>query len=182
MSIFFESHSSSKDNELGIASGILDSPLSERGILQAQDLGRRYQDKPLMAVYCSDLIRSYETARIAFKDTGRPIIVDPRLREWNYGRWNGSPAEDVEKKKKLHIRKPFEGGESLLGVLERTNAFLNSILERHYALPILIIGHRATYYALEHRVKKRILLELVTSPWSWEPGRTYDSNSCCTQV
>jgi len=40
--IIFESHSTSVDNEKGVASGQLDPALSEKGKNQAIELGKRY--------------------------------------------------------------------------------------------------------------------------------------------
>jgi broad specificity phosphatase PhoE len=105
--IIFESHSTSTDNEKGIASGHLDPPLSEKGRKQAQDLGHRYQRRIIPVVYCSDLQRSIQTAEIAFASKKTPIIQDPRLREWDYGDFNGYPATELEQMKFSHIQQPF---------------------------------------------------------------------------
>ena len=72
--LIFESHATSLDNELGISSGILDSPLSEKGRQQAKDFGLRYINSNISIVYVSDLKRSFETAEIAFVSRNVPII------------------------------------------------------------------------------------------------------------
>ena len=46
---------------------------------------------------------------------------------------------------------------------------------------VLVIGHRATFYALEHLFKHIPLHEAVTSPWHWQPGWTY-RHVCGNQV
>lgn len=174
MTIIFESHSTSVDNELGIASGHLNSPLSEKGILQAQDLGTRYQDEAIEVVYCSDLIRSWETAKTAFVKKNIKIIEDSRLREWNYGKYNGALASEVEKLKKHYIHQPFPDGESLMMALNRMDGLLDTICDRMtFKKPVLIIGHRAVFYALEHRFNNCPLEELVARTWSWQPGLRY---------
>ncbi len=38
---------------------------------------------------------------------------------------------------------------------------------------VLVIGHRATFYALEHLLRHIPLREAMTSPWHWQPGWTY---------
>ena len=65
--IIFESHATSIDNEKGIASGWLDPSLSEKGVEQAKELGQRYRAESPRIIYVSDLKRSYETAKIAFR-------------------------------------------------------------------------------------------------------------------
>lgn len=167
--IVFESHSTSIDNEKGIASGYLDSPLSEKGRKQAQDLGLRYQENQFPLVYCSDLQRSVQTAEIAFASKKIPIIQDPRLREWDYGEYNGCPTTELEQMKLSHIRHPFSGGESLLDAYHRICDFLRTITEPR----LLIIGHRATYLTLEHLFSNNSFEDLVQAPWCWQPGWEY---------
>lgn len=173
MTVIFESHATSVDNEQGIASGHHDSPLSRKGMLQAHDLGTRYLDIAIEVVYCSDLIRSRDTAKIAFKSRDLNIMEDTRLREWNYGDLNGSEAKEIETQKKRYIHTPFPNGESLLIALKRIDEFLDDISANGHNKPLLIIGHRAVFYALEHRYKKCPLEELVAKPWSWQPGWAY---------
>ena len=38
---------------------------------------------------------------------------------------------------------------------------------------MVVIGHRATYYALEHLLGRAALAEVVAAPWHWQPGWTY---------
>jgi hypothetical protein len=38
---------------------------------------------------------------------------------------------------------------------------------------IVVIGHRATFYALEHLIRGIPLLEVMTAPWRWQPGCSY---------
>lgn len=66
VTIVFESHSTSLDNENHLSSGWNDVELSKLGIQQAKDLGKRRMDEKFDAIFCSDLQRSYKTAEIAF--------------------------------------------------------------------------------------------------------------------
>jgi probable phosphoglycerate mutase len=59
--IIFETHSTSKDNERGIATGWLDGRLSEKGRAQACELSRRRREEAVDAVLTSDLRRALET-------------------------------------------------------------------------------------------------------------------------
>lgn len=175
LSITFESHSTSIDNEKGIASGCLDPPLSEKGRKQAQDLGQRYEGVNIPLVYCSDLQRSFQTAEIAFASKNIPLIQDPRLREWDYGVYNGYPSLELEQMKLSHIRAPFPGGESLLEACERICDFLQTITEQGAVL----IGHRVTFYTLEYLTTNIPLEDLVCVPWHWQPGWQYHISMPC---
>ncbi|MCP5030275.1 MAG: histidine phosphatase family protein, partial [Actinomycetia bacterium] len=92
VSIVFETHSWSEDNENGIASGWNQGRLAPRGRALAAELGERRQDDGIAAVFTSDLRRAVETAEIAFTTSDIPILHDWRLRECNYGTGNGTPA------------------------------------------------------------------------------------------
>jgi broad specificity phosphatase PhoE len=169
--IIFESHATSVDNENRIASGHNNSPLSNKGILQAKEMGERYKTNTIDLICCSDLDRSLETARIAFSHRKIPILLDARLREWDYGKFNGASADMVESLKIMHVYDPFPEGESLSDAVGRINDFLDQFNQTNKAL--LIIGHRAIFYALEQKYKKCTLQEIVSKPWNWQPGWYY---------
>lgn len=127
VTIVFESHSTSLDNENHLSSGWNDIELSPLGIEQAKDLGKRRKDEKFDAIFCSDLQRSYKTAEIAFGNKF-PIIKDFRLRECNYGDLTQYPSEELDKEKPKRIKTPFPNGESYEQASERMRSFLKDIL------------------------------------------------------
>lgn len=173
VTIIFEAHATSVDNEKDISSGHADPELSELGIRQAQKLGERYASDHFDAVFCSDLERSYKTAGIAFKDREFPILKDPRLRECDYGDLTQHPSEKVNAEKPKRIATPFPNGESYEQTSARMKTFLQDLLKDYEGKRVMIIGHRATQYGLEHWIKGVPLLEAVTAPWQWQPGWEY---------
>jgi broad specificity phosphatase PhoE len=177
MTLVFETHSTSLDNEAGVASGWFDVALSATGEEQARLLGARRRDDPLAAVYCSDLSRSFRTAEIAF--AGRPVSIvrDARLRECDYGDLTRRPAPEMEQRRVHHLANPFPNGESYQQVADRVSGWLSEITPQFDARMVLVIGHRATFYALEHLLNGSTLHDAVTAPWSWQPGWTYASRS-----
>jgi broad specificity phosphatase PhoE len=140
---------------------------------QARELGDRYAGTSFDAIFCSDLQRSYKTAEIAFGDL-YPIITDQRLRECNYGDLTGKPKKEVDNRKAQCISKPFPNGESYEQVAVRMKDFLAEIASEYDGKRVLVIGHRATQYGLEHILKNVPLLDTVTAPWQWQPGWTYE--------
>ena len=111
--LVYETHSTTIDNETGIATGWLEGRLSDRGRVQAAELGERRRDDDLAAAFTSDLGRAIETAQIAFAGSELPVHHDWRLRECNYGELNGTPADDLDREERLRrIDVPFPGGES----------------------------------------------------------------------
>lgn len=172
MKLWFETHSTSVDNERGVASGHLDIPLSEKGRLQAAELGPRYADRSLAFVYTSDLKRASDTGEIAFAGRQLVTLQDPRLRECDYGTWSGCPVKQLDTARADFIEKPFPEGESYRDVVRRTESFLQEI--KRGRGPVLVIAHRAPWYALEHLIRGRDLMEVVAAPWIWQPGWEYD--------
>jgi len=107
VTIIFESHGTTLDNESDLSSGWFDVELSELGKRQARELGERYRDEVFDAIFCSDLQRSYNTADIAFGKRSFKIIRDARLRECNYGQLTRHPSQEVGSLKGRHITGPF---------------------------------------------------------------------------
>lgn len=173
ITIIFEAHGTTYDNENKRASGWDDAELSELGKKQAKELGERYKNERFDAIFCSDLRRSYKTAEIAFADRGFLILKDVRLRECNYGDFTGRSSEEMEKEKANRVNIPFPNGESYEDTAKRMKSFLEDLLKNYDGKKIMIIGHRATQYGLEHWINGVPLREAVTGPWQWQAGWTY---------
>ena len=174
LTLIFETHATTVDNEAGLASGWFDVALSAAGEQQARMLGARRRDDRLAVVFCSDLTRSFRTAEIAFGDRSLPIVRDARLRECDYGDLTRHPRSEVEPQRLRHLVEPFPNGESYRQVVERVSGWLGEVRRQLDACTVLIVGHRATFYALEHLINGVPLHEAVASPWAWQPGWTYD--------
>lgn len=174
VSIIFEAHGTTFDNENHLFSGHFDVKLSPLGIQQAKQLGERYKDQNFEAIFCSDMQRSYKTAEIAFKDKF-PIIKDKRLRECDYGDLTMHPDQEMGPQKINHIKDPFPNGESYQQASKRMKDFLDNLRQTYHGrdINILIIGHRATQYGLEYWINGKSLEELVTIPFKWQPGWKY---------
>ena len=172
--VVFETHSTSEDNERGVATGWLPGRLSSSGRAQAAELGARHRNDRLAAVFASDLARAEETARIAFGGTDVPILLDWRLRECDYGALNGTSASDLHAHRHRHLERPYPGGgESWAEAVERTVRFVDDLSLRWRERRVLVIGHVATRWGLEARVHGRPLDALVREEFAWRPGWVY---------
>lgn len=170
--IVFESHATTFDNEAHLASGHNDVELSPLGVSQAKELGERYKNDYFDAIFCSDLQRSYKTAEIAFGDKF-PVIQDKRLRECDYGDLTKHSADEVEPQKVAHISKSFPNGESYEQAAKRMKDFLEDLKKNYKDKRVMVIGHRATQYGLEHWINGVDLKTLITSLFKWQPGWAY---------
>lgn len=171
--VVYETHSLSVDNERGIATGWLPGRLSDEGQRLAAELGERRREDGIAVIFTSDLHRAVETAEIAFTGTAIPILRDARLRECNYGAMNGMPASRLETERPMRIDRPFPGGESWRQAVGRVGGFLDELAETRDGERVLVIGHVATRWALDHFVNRTPLEDLVNAPFDWREGWTY---------
>ena len=122
-------------------------------------------------VYVSDLERALETVRIAFEGSAVPVRIDSRLRECNYGRLNGMTTETLASERQHHVDRPWPEGESYQAVVARTRTLLADILLEWDGQRVLLVGHSANRWALEHLLNGVGLAQLVGAhDFAWQPG------------
>ncbi len=173
LTIIFEAHGTTFDNEAHLASGHNDIALSPLGIQQSKEMGERYKDDHFDAIFCSDLERAYKSAEIGFGNKW-PIVKDARLRECNYGDLTQKPSEIVDAEKPKRINTPFPGGESYTQTTARMKNFLDEIKTKYAGKRIMIIGHRATQFGLENLINGVPLEKLTATHFKWQPGWKYE--------
>lgn len=78
--------------------GQVDVPLNETGITQAQNAAQLIVKYNPTHIITSDLSRAKETGRTLAKLTDLEIITDERLRERNFGLWEGLTREEITAK------------------------------------------------------------------------------------
>jgi 2,3-bisphosphoglycerate-dependent phosphoglycerate mutase len=171
--LVFETHSLSEDNDRGVATGWLHGRLSSRGRELAEELGERRRHDGLAAVFTSDLHRAVETASLAFPKGEPPVLHDWRLRECDYGDWNGGSAAQVHQNRAEHLDRPYPGGESWRQAVHRAGRFLTDLPLRWSGSRVLVIGHVATRWAFEHFLDGKSIEELADSDFAWREGWEY---------
>ena len=173
MELVFETHSISEDNEAGRATGWLPGRLSERGRVQAGKLGQRRREDGIAAVFSSDLGRCVETVSIAFSGSALPVLYDWRLRECDYGQRNGMPVAELHAGRGDHLDRPYPEGESWRQAVTRVGRFLVDLPLRWSGRRVLIVGHTATRWGLDHVIGGVPLEGLVAADFAWRPGWEY---------
>jgi broad specificity phosphatase PhoE len=171
--IIYETHSITTDNETGFATGWLPGQLSDAGRKLARGLGQRRNADGLATVFTSDLARAVETAEIAFAGTGIPLRQDQRLRECNYGTFNGMPVDELAPIRSQHIREPFPEGQSYQDVVDQTRDFLTEVAHDWNGKKILLIAHSANRWALDNLLAGVPLEDQVDAPFAWQEGWYY---------
>jgi 2,3-bisphosphoglycerate-dependent phosphoglycerate mutase len=175
--VVFETHSISEDNERAAASGWSHSRLSPRGRELARELGQRRRGDGIDAVFSSDLRRAAETAEIAFAESAIPILLDWRLRECDYGELNAGPAAEHVAGRARFLDQPYPAGESWRQAAARVGRFVADLPSRWEGKRVLVIGHVATRWGLEHYLAGMALEELVEAGFSWQEGWEYRLDS-----
>ena len=113
--------------------------LTQEGIESAKKLSEKSEIKDIQIVYCSDLNRAIQTAKLA--KPGFELHIDKRLRERDLGIFEGKTKEelleldDIKKyildsnynKFRADFIQKAPGGENFTDVAKRTEEFLNSL-------------------------------------------------------
>ncbi|MBM3231270.1 class I tRNA ligase family protein [Candidatus Peregrinibacteria bacterium] len=117
---------------------------------------------PLTTIYCSPLARAKQTAEIIAKKTGATIVVDERLREVDFGEYEGKTVDfsdlsflKARRQHKIETGKPesiyhFPGMESWESVQQRVGSLLKEVLPKHRSEHILIVSHADPVVNMEH--------------------------------
>jgi broad specificity phosphatase PhoE len=72
-----------------------DSPLSPRGVAQAERLARRLAPEGIARIVSSDLARAVTTAEQLRRATGAPVSFEPLLQERNFGDLRGTAYAEL---------------------------------------------------------------------------------------
>jgi len=170
-------HGTTTDNQSKISSGWKDVELSELGIKQSKELPNQIGDKKFDFVFCSDLKRAIDSAELSFGDK-LPIKQDKRLRECNYGDYNGQPSKIVEPLQEKAITKKFPNGESYEDVKIHINEFLKFLKENYKDKHIAIVAHKAPQLVLDVLLKNMNWEQSFDNDWrkrkAWQPGWEYE--------
>ena len=178
LTITYFVHGTTMDNEKDIATGWLAGELSELGVRQSKELGQLVAGQKFDAVFCSDLKRAIDFAQLAFGDKYK-IIQDHRLREANYGDFNGKPDEFKNNLAK-YIDTPFAHGESYKDVEKRMADFLTFLQKNYTDMNVAVVAHQAPQLALEVLCGHKTWLQAIAEDWrhtkAWRPGWEYIIN------
>lgn len=142
-------HGETPANIEGVWHGSIDTPLTERGATQALRvagyLAERHRDSA--ALYASDLQRARETARAIERALGLPLRLDPTLREYHLGEWEGKSYHELHDTHRLwhHMKRDPDfaphGGESPRQVTDRLTSALRRITAAHPGERVIVVSH-----------------------------------------
>ena len=175
--LFLVRHGETPWSAGGRHTGWTDIPLNDNGIEQAERLGERLAGYTFKAVFSSPLSRALETCRIG--GLGDVAVIDPDLREWNYGEFEGRTTDEIREEIPGWTiwTARINSGESVDDVGRRADRVLARVLEVDGDAAIFGHGHALRILAarwLELEPAAGALFELSTATISrlgWERER-----------
>ncbi|HUM17407.1 MAG TPA: histidine phosphatase family protein [Candidatus Nitrosotalea sp.] len=136
--------------------GHLDVPLSPLGEAQLVALAARLRGIRFDAIYCSDLVRTRRSAEILASPHRLTPIVEPALREFAMGEWDGLTADEIRALDAAAFkawmadvgRFQFPGGESLQDLEARVLPAFDAIVDRHAGGTVAVVAHGGSNRAI----------------------------------
>lgn len=128
--------------------GHKDSPLTEKGQKNAQEKGKKLRSKNIEIIYSSDLGRCVEAAEIINYWLKVRVVKTPKLRERNFGIFNGWHYKKI--KEELNLDDPDEKapkGESFNQQKKRVISFVKSLAKKKFK-KVLLITHDGSVKAI----------------------------------
>ncbi|MDE6657941.1 MAG: histidine phosphatase family protein, partial [Oscillospiraceae bacterium] len=125
--LYVTRHGLTEFNANELVCGASDIPLTAEGVQQAEEMAKKaYAFGDIEKIIASPMIRAQQTAQAVSKLLEIPIEIDDRLKEWNYGSFEGkSRLTDgfKEAKQEFGCKMP-DGGESVFQLVYRTYSLL----------------------------------------------------------
>lgn len=152
--------------------GSTDAPLGEKGIEDCRALADLWRNYKSEVVYVSPKLRARQSARLVCGEA--PLIVDDRLREVDFGRWENLTFDEISsgdpEYSKYWFDHPLEihfpEGEAVPAFLERVVQFTEML----YTLPqsvITVISHGGVLTTMI----RKIMDFPGDAMWRWQPSR-----------
>jgi broad specificity phosphatase PhoE len=188
--IYLIRHGESQANERDLFLGHGDLDLTDTGRRQAEKTASFLSNLTPDAIYSSDLLRAYETAKRSADLFGLPIIRDEKLREIDAGEWDFRAFSDLERDfaKSYGIwctdfgNARCDGGESVLSLKERVAAEVNCIARAHEGQTVLIFTHATPIRTFAAHCQKKRQENWKEIPWAPNASVTrvvFDGSEFC---
>ena len=148
MKIYLVRHGETDWNQAGLLQGQTDIALNAQGLEQAREAAERLKEIPFEIAFCSPLIRAKRTAETIIGDRKITITTDERLRELNFGPWEGVDIRTIKDAASQPFTNPGsyippEGAESFAQLYKRSGEFVDQVLlplEGIYET-VLVVAH-----------------------------------------
>jgi broad specificity phosphatase PhoE len=140
----------------GTYCGRTDAPLTAKGREQAAALAETLSRYDIVACYASPLLRAVDTARTILRDRAISLTIDDRLREFDFGSWEGLRYAEIEARWPALARDwlgdptavAIPGGERFSSLRERVHSFLRERAAAPANRDVLVVAHGGALAAI----------------------------------
>lgn len=148
--VYLVRHGETELNKAGCYYGWTDCELSQNGAAQAELLQKAFQKIKLDVIVSSDLKRAADTASIICSGKDIEVCRDTRLRELNFGAWEGKHYTEIMQLYKENWEEwtsdwqnaaPIQG-ESFAALRQKVCQCIDELLAKYDRKEILIVAHQ----------------------------------------
>lgn len=172
LNIYITRHGETQWNTEGRLQGWLNSPLTEKGILQGQKLNHAVKMYNIEKIYSSPSERALKTAISAKGKLSVEIELMDELKEMNMGQWEGKTLAQIKEREPENFENYWQRphlfmkntGEDFDEVLSRTKKALDRIMKENPFGNVLIVTHGVTLKAIMSHFSSEGFIEFWTKP------------------
>ncbi|MGI3450580.1 adenosylcobalamin/alpha-ribazole phosphatase [Citrobacter arsenatis] len=150
MRLWLVRHGETEANVAGLYSGHAPTPLTERGIAQAQTLGTLLRNVPVDNVLCSELERARHTTQFILGDREVPVRNIPELNEMFFGDWEMRHHRDLAREDAENYavwcndwqNATPTNGEGFQAFSQRVERFITQLADYKACQNLLVVSHQ----------------------------------------
>ncbi len=160
MRLWLVRHGETEANVAGLYSGHAPTPLTERGIAQAQTLGTLLRNVPVDNVLCSELERAHHTTQLILAEREVPVRNMPELNEMFFGDWEMRHHRDLAREDAEHYavwcndwqNATPTNGEGFQAFSQRVERFIAQLADYKACQNLLVVSHQGVLSVLIARL------------------------------
>ncbi len=160
MRLWLVRHGETEANVAGLYSGHTPTPLTERGIAQAQTLGTLLRNVPVDNVLCSELERARHTTQLILGEREVPVRNMPELNEMFFGDWEMRHHRDLAREDAENYavwcndwqNATPTNGEGFQTFSQRVERFIAQLADYKACQNLLVVSHQGVLSVLIARL------------------------------
>lgn len=160
MRLWLVRHGETEANVAGLYSGHAPTPLTRRGVAQAQTLNTLLSQVPFEQVLCSELERAQHTARLVLQGRELPLQVKPELNEMFFGDWEMRHHRDLAREDAENYaiwcndwqNATPTNGEGFQAFSQRVERFIAQLADYKDSQNLLVVSHQGVLSVLVARL------------------------------
>ncbi|MDM2924552.1 adenosylcobalamin/alpha-ribazole phosphatase [Citrobacter sp. Cpa228] len=160
MRLWLVRHGETEANVAGLYSGHAPTPLTERGIAQAQSLSGLLHNVPFDNVLCSELERARHTTQLILGDREIPVRIMPELNEMCFGDWEMRHHRDLAREDAENYaiwcndwqNATPTNGEGFQAFSQRVERFIAQLADYKDSQNLLVVSHQGVLSVLVARL------------------------------